>query len=303
MRVLITGATGLIGQQIVKSCHEQGIMVNYLTTNKSKIKTDEHYHGFYWNLVTQEIDKACFKNVDAIIHLAGATVSKRWTPEYKKEILSSRVKSAELLINALKGESHSIKQIVSASGISIYPSSLVNYYEETFKEVDESFLGEVVEVWEKAVNGFSDINVPVSRIRIGLVMSDKGGALPQMIKPIKFGVGAAFGSGKQWQSWIHIKDLANMFLYIINNNLTGTYNGVAPNPVTNKELTRTIAKVIRRPLFLPNIPKFVMKLILGEMHTVLFDSQRVSSKKIESKGFHFEHHHLKPTLEDLLRKH
>ena len=301
MRVLITGATGLIGQQIVKSCHEQHIAVNYLTTDKSKIKKTENYQGFYWNLPNQEIDTTCFKNVDAIIHLAGASVSKRWTPEYKETILYSRIKSTELLVNALKGESHSIKQVVSASGIGIYPDSLVNYYEESFKEIDNSFLGDVVKAWEQSVNTFADVNISVSKIRIGLVLSGIGGALPQMVKPVKFGVGAAFGNGKQWQSWIHIQDLAAMFLYVINNGLIGVYNGVAPNPVTNKELTKTIASVLKRPLVLPNIPKFLMKNILGEMYMLLFASQRVSSKKIESKGFYFEHHHLKPALEDLLK--
>ena len=300
MRVLITGATGLIGQQIVKVCQEQGISINYLTTNKSKIKNDTNYQGFYWNIVNQEIDKACFKNVDAIIHLAGASVSKRWTPEYKNEILSSRINGTQLLINDLKGESHNIKQVVSASGIGIYPNSLINYYEESFKEVDNSFLGDVVKAWEGAVNGFSEVGIAVSKIRIGLVLSNEGGALPQMSKPIRFGVGAAFGNGKQWQSWIHIQDLANMFIYIIKSKLIGTYNGVAPNPVSNKELTRTAAKVLCRPLILPNIPKFLMKKVLGEMHLLLFSSQRVSSKKIEDKGFYFGYHHLKPALENLL---
>ncbi|WP_299556064.1 TIGR01777 family oxidoreductase [Seonamhaeicola sp.] len=300
MRVLITGATGLIGQHIVKRCHEQSIAVNYLTTSKSKIEKTDNYQGFYWNLTNQEIDKACFKNVDAIIHLAGASVSKRWTPEYKDEILYSRIKSTQLLVNALKGETHTIKQVVSASGISIYPDSLINYYEESFKEVDNSFLGDVVKAWEKVVNAFTDVNISISKIRIGLVLSDVGGALPQMAKPIKFGVGAAFGNGKQWQSWIHIQDLADIFLYVIKHGLIGTYNGVAPNPVTNKELTRAIANVLKRPLILPNIPKFLMKKILGEMHILLFASQRVSSKKIESKGFYFKYHHLLPALEDLL---
>lgn len=301
MRVLITGATGLIGQEIVKLCHKQNMSVNYLTTSKSKIQQSENYKGFYWNPKIQEIDNNCFKHVDAIIHLAGATVSKRWTSTYKKQILNSRKETTELLINSLKGESHTIQQVVSASAIGVYPDSLVNYYDQTFKGISNSFLGQVVNTWEKSVDGFSKLNITVSKIRIGLVLSNKGGALQEMIKPIKFGFGAAFGSGKQWQSWIHIQDLAHMFLYVLQNKLAGVYNGVSPNPVSNKELTKTIAKVLRKPLFLPNIPQFLMRFILGEMHILLFESQRVSSKKIEDKGFQFKYHHLEPALIDLLK--
>ncbi len=302
MRVLITGATGLIGQEIVKRCHEKNIAVNYLTTQKSKIHDTENYQGFYWNPATQDIDPNCFKHVDSIIHLAGASISKRWTPEYKNTIISSRKESSELLINALKGESHSIKQVVSASAIGAYPDSLINYYEETFKDTDDSFLSEVVKTWEHSVDGFTKLHIPVSKIRMGLVLSNKGGALPEMVKPIKFGLGAAFGSGKQWQSWIHVQDLANIFLYVLEHHLHGVYNAVAPNPVTNKELTKTMANVLKRSLLLPNIPKFFMKLILGEMHMLLFDSQRVSSKKIENEGFYFKYYQLRPALENLIRK-
>lgn len=301
MRILITGATGLIGQEIVKRCQERGIAVNYLTTSRSKISQTENYRGFYWNPKTQDIDSDCFKNVEAIIHLAGATVSKRWTPSYKKDILSSRKITTQLLINALKGESHTIKQVISASAIGLYSSSLTNYYEENTKDFSDSFLSEVVQVWEREVDAFSKLGLEVSKIRIGLVLSSEGGALQEMVKPIKLGLGTAFGSGKQWQSWIHIQDLADMFLYVLENNLKGVYNGVAPNPVTNKELTKTIANVMHKPLFLPNIPKFFLRLVLGEMHILLFESQRVSSKKIEDKDFLFKYHHLRPALEDLLR--
>lgn len=300
MRVLITGATGLVGQEVVKLCHEKDIAVNYLTTSKSKIKDQKSYQGFYWNPKTQDIDKTCFKNVDAIIHLAGATVSKRWTIDYKKEILSSRIEGTQLLINALKGEMHTITQIVSASAIGIYPDSLINYYDEAFNDFDDSFLSDVVQKWEGVVDGFSKLNIAVSKIRIGLVLSNNGGALIEMVKPIRFGLGSAFGNGKQWQSWIHIKDLAHLFLYVLEYKLIGVYNGVAPNPVTNMELTKSIAKALKKPLFLPNIPKFFMKLVLGEMHTLLFGSQRVSSKKIENKGFQFKEYHLQPALKDLL---
>lgn len=300
MRVLITGATGLVGQEIVKLCHSKNIQVNYLTTRKSKISKDENYKGFYWNTDTREIDTDCFKKVDGIIHLAGASISKRWTESYKKEVIDSRVESTQLLIDSLKGESHSIKQVVSASAIGVYPDSLTNYYDQTHKSVSDSFLGGVVQAWEQAVDGFSKLNIKVTKVRIGLVLSNKGGALKEIAKPIKFGVGAAFGSGKQWQSWIHIDDLAKTFLFVLENQLDGVYNGVAPNPVTNNELTKTVAKVLNKPLFLPNIPEFVMKMVLGEMHIILFESQRVSSKKIETKGFEFEFHHLEPALEDLL---
>ena len=205
------------------------------------------------------------------------------------------------MINALKGESHTIKQVISASAIGIYPDSLTNYYDQTYNEVSSSFLGKVVAVWEDAVDAFSKLNISVSKIRIGLVLSNKGGALQEMVKPIKFGVGSAFGSGKQWQSWIHVNDLAHMFLYVLKYNLSGVYNGVAPNPVSNKELTKTIAHVIKKPLFMPNIPKFFMKLVLGEMHMLLFESQRVSSKRIADKGFYFKYNYLEPALKDLLK--
>lgn len=300
MRVLITGATGLIGQEIVKRCHENDIQVNFLTTNKSKIQNTENYQGFYWNPKIKEIDSTCFNGVDAIIHLAGASISKRWIPIYKDKISQSRLDSTALLINALKGETHSIKQVVSASAIGIYPDSITNYYEENFKESSASFLGQVVKNWEQAVDGFSKLGIIVSKIRIGLVLAKNGGALQEIARPNKYGLGAAFGSGKQWQSWIHSHDLANMFLYVLQKKLSGVYNGVAPNPVTNQELTKTVAKVLHKPLFMPNIPKFFMKFILGEMHILLFESQRVSSKKIENKAFYFEYNYLEKALNNLM---
>jgi len=232
--------------------------------------------------------------------LAGATISKRWTSDYKKEIISSRTESLKLLFHAIKDNDFEVKHIISASAIGIYPSSQTNYYEEDFQDISESFLGHVVETWEQAIDQFSTIDIRVSKIRIGLVLSEKGGALPEIVKPIRYGVGAAFGDGQQWQSWIHIEDLAQLFVFIIENNLEGIYNGVAPNPVSNIELTKVVAKVLNKPLILPNIPKIAMKLILGDMHNLLFESQRVSSKKIETKGYNFKYHHLEPAIQAIL---
>lgn len=301
MTVLITGATGLIGQEIVKLCHAQEITIHYLTTSKSKLSTEANYKGFYWNPNANEIDHKCLEGVSAIINLVGASISKRWTDSYKKEILESRNITAQLLQDTIKAHNYQIDHVVSASAIGIYPTSLTNYYEEDTTQVSNTFLGDVVEQWEAAVDGFKTLGCKVAKVRIGLVLAKDGGALPEIVKPIKFGAGAAFGDGKQWQSWIHVQDLASIFMYILQYQLEGIYNGVAPNAVTNKELTKVAASVLQRPLILPNIPRFVMKLVLGEMHILLFESQRVSSQKIENKGFNFTYANLRPALEDLLK--
>jgi len=300
MTVLITGATGLIGQEIVKLCHAQEITVHYLTTSKSKLSTEANFKGFYWNPNTNEIDHNCFNGVSAIINLVGASISKRWTDKYKREILNSRTKTAQLLQDTIIKHGYEIEHVVSASAIGVYPTSLTNYYEEDSKQVSGTFLGKVVEQWEAAVDGFKTLGSKVAKVRIGLVLAKDGGALPQIVKPIRFGAGAAFGDGKQWQSWIHVQDLADIFMYLLQHQLEGVYNAVAPNAVTNKELTKVAANVLKRPLILPNIPKFVMRLALGEMHILLFESQRVSSQKIENKGFNFTYANLRPALEDLL---
>lgn len=300
MKVLITGATGLVGNAIVEVLHDKGIAVNYLTTRKTKIVSSEDFQGFYWNPAKGEIDLACFEDVSAIINLAGASIAKRWTKEYKKKVLSSRIDSLETLHNALKEiDSSKIKTFVSASAIGIYPDSLLTFYDENETAVDDSFLGKVVSDWEAKIDALNTFNFNVSKIRVGIVMSAQGGALPKMAKPIQNYVGAAFGSGNQWQSWIHIEDLAQMFVFIIEKGLDGTFNGVAPNPVTNSKMTKVLARVLNRPLVLPNIPKFVMQFVLGEMSYLLFASQRVSCKRIEEKGFNFQHPNIGAALEQL----
>lgn len=300
MKILITGATGLIGSELVALLLQNGVTIHYLTTSKKKIESRPNYHGFYWNPNQGIIDENSLMGVDSIIHLAGATISKRWTSKYKQEIIESRILSSNVLFKTLKANPHSVKQIVSASAIGIYPDSLTKVYSEDETEVDESFLGKVVMKWEESVNKFHLLNIKVAKIRTGLVLSDKGGALPEMLKPIKMGLGSPFGSGKQMQSWIHIHDLIEMYFYAVQNELDGVYNAVAPNPVTNKKLTEEIAAVVKKPLFMPNIPKFLMSLVLGEMHCLLFASQNVSSKKIENEGFVFKYKQLDKALKNLL---
>ncbi|WP_313777842.1 TIGR01777 family oxidoreductase [Flagellimonas meishanensis] len=300
MKVLITGATGLVGQAIVRVLHQQNIMVNYLTTSKDKITDSKDFQGFYWNPAKDEIDMACFDGVDAIINLAGASIAQRWTSKNKEIILKSRTESLDTLYNALsKKSTHQIRSFITASAIGIYPDSLTHYYDEKETVVDDSFLGEVTEKWEASADKFNEFDFKLAKIRIGLVLSTDGGVLPRMATPVKNFVGAPLGSGEQWQSWIHIDDLAIMFTFVLENKLEGVFNGVSPNPVTNTKMTKELARVLNRPLWLPNVPKFVLSGILGKMSYLLFASQRVSSKKMEKHGFNFQFPNLGPALENL----
>ena len=301
MTVLITGATGLVGQELVNLLLQNGYTVHFLSTSKSKLVSQNNYKGFFWNPKKAEIDTNALTGVDVIIHLAGASVAKKWTTAYKEEIIESRVLSTQLLYQTLKKNSNQVKQIISASAIGIYPDSLTNIYHETDLDIDVSFLGNVVKQWENEVSQFEKLQIIVSKIRIGIVLAKNGGALQEMAKPIKYGVGAAFGSGEQYQSWIHVQDLVAIFQFVMENQLAGVYNGVAPYPVTNSELTKAIAKTLEKPLFLPNIPKFVMKLILGEMHQILFSSQHVSCRKLLDENFQFKFASLDKALNDLLK--
>lgn len=302
MKVLVTGATGLVGKQVVKILHDKGITIHFLTTSANKVISKTNSKGFYWNPKSGEIDENCLSGVDAIIHLAGASIAKRWTNAYKEEIVESRILSSNLLFQTLKNHPNQVKQIVSASAIGIYPSNFSKTYTEDYTDFDDSFLSNVVVKWEESVDQFARIGLQVCKLRIGLVLATKGGALPAMIKPVKFGLGSIFGSGKQWQSWIHIKDLARLFVFSIENNWTGTFNAVAPNPVTHREFMFALAREMKKPLFFPNTPKIIMNLILGAMHVLLFDSQKVSSQKVQNAGFDFTFSNINSALSNLLKK-
>jgi len=300
MKILITGATGLVGSELVSLLLQNGETVHYLSTSKKKLESQSNYKGFYWNPQQGIIDENCFIGVDAIIHLAGANIGKRWTKNYKQEIIESRILSSNLLFKSLKDFPHQVKQIVSASAVGIYPDDLKKVYTESEKEVDNSFLGNVVLKWEESVDKFKLLDIKVCKLRTGLVLSNKGGALMEMVKPIKYGAGAPFGSGRQVQSWIHIHDLAELYYFAVKNSWQGVFNAVAPNPVTNKELTEEIATAVKRPIIIPTMPKFLMSIVLGEMHMMLFTSQNVSSQKASDNGFVFKYKIVEKALNHLL---
>jgi uncharacterized protein len=300
MKLLITGATGLIGTALVKELHKKGHNIHYLTTSKSKLQNTPNYKGFFWDPYNNEIDTNCINGVEVIVHLAGATIAKRWTTTYKEEIFSSRTKTADLLFTTLKENTHTVKHFISASGTAIYPESYEKVYDENSSEQANDFLAEVVKIWEKWADQFESLGLNVSKIRTGVVYAKNGGAFQELIKPIKFGLGAVMGDGKQIQSWIHLSDLVYLYCHVVENNLAGIYNAVAPETISNEAQTNAIAKHLKKPLLLPNIPQFMMKLILGQMSILLFTSKNLSSKKILTTGFTFEYPTLDKALKDLL---
>lgn len=301
MNILITGATGLVGKKLVATLRKEHHVVHYLTTSKSKLLERKNYKGFYWNPITGEIDTAAFQDVEVIIHLAGASISKKWTKAYKKEIYESRINGANLIFNTLNNISHNVKHYISASAIGIYPHDFQHVYSESNTSVDDSFLGEVTQAWEMSAHQFKNLNITVSIVRIGVVLAKESGALVEMAKPIRYGFGAVLGAGNQFVSWIHIDDLVALFKYVLDSNLNGVYNAVSPYPVTNKELTIAIAKTLHKPLFLPKVPAFFLKLMLGEMHIIVVNSQCVSCRKILDSGFQFSFASLDKALANLLQ--
>ena len=301
MKVLITGATGLIGSQIIEDCIKSNIKVNFLTTSKSKITKSNLVNGYYWDPNKKIIDLECFREVDSIITLSGSSIFKLWTSGNRRRILDSRVESLNFLRQSIIDNNISIKRIVSASGISLYPNSKEREFLENEKTFDDSFLAEVINSWEVAANLFKNIGINVSIIRIGLVLSIKGGVLKETLMPMNFGFGIVFGHGEQWQSWIHIEDISRIFLFIMENNLDGVYNGVSNNPVKNIEFTRIISVIHRKPMIIIKIPKIFFRILFGEMHVLLFKSHKISSRKIQDEGFSFKFANLKDAIKDIIR--
>ncbi len=282
--VLITGGTGLVGQSISDLLKKEGLNVRILSTNKPL--ADKHKHIFYWNPEKLAIDELALNEVDAIVNLAGSSINQPWTKSGKEQIVNSRVNSCQTLANALNGKK--IKCIISASAVGIYPDKNEQWLTED-APADTGFLAETVVKWEGASAEFKKHCERHISLRIGVVLSDKGGALPVIAKPVKFGIGSAIGSGKQYMSWIHIQDLARMVHFGLNNEkIKGTYNAVASNPVTNDVFTKTLAKTLKKPYFFPKVPSFVMRIILGERADIVLKGSRVSNERFKKHDFQFE---------------
>lgn len=296
--VLITGGTGLVGTMLSQILTDQGYTVTHLSRNP----TQNTYKTFYWNVKKNEIDEEAIKTADAIVHLAGAGVAdKRWSKKWKEEIYKSRIDSTKLLLKNVESLRPDLTYFLSASAIGYYGWDSGSELVDETSQKGEGFLADVVADWENEVKAFSSIGVKNGAVRVGIVLSDQGGALVEMGRPIKMGAGAPLGSGNQYMSWIHIGDLCGIFLHMLKSQTTEIVNGVGPEAETNKNFTRKVAGQLKRPLWLPNVPKFALRLIVGEMADILVGGNRVSSKKIEDLGYNFKFPTLELALRDLLQ--
>ncbi|WP_448702529.1 TIGR01777 family oxidoreductase [Mucilaginibacter sp. AW1-3] len=294
--ILITGGTGLVGRRLTDVLLQKGFTVSHLSRKPGK---NPQVKTYLWNVEQGVIHPDCIIGVDTIIHLAGeGVVDKRWTDERKKTLIESRTKSIALIYSLLRANpEHQVKSIISASAIGYYGNRGEELmYEDNIPSQD--FLGECCMLWEKAVDEGSELGLRVLKFRTGVVLTLDGGALPQMATPIKLGLGSPIGDGLQWIPWIHMQDVLGMYLMGIENlELQGVYNMVAPNAVTNKQLTQAIAQQLHKSLWMPNVPEWVLKLLLGEMSIVVLGSTKVSAARIQIAGYKFLYEKVNDALE------
>ncbi|TGD79025.1 TIGR01777 family oxidoreductase [Hymenobacter wooponensis] len=294
-KVLITGGTGLIGTRLAEMLIDAGYEVALLSRHPGASR----YRGFRWDPQAGAIDGAAVTYADYIINLAGSSVSDgKWTNERKREILSSRLAGTKLVARELAKGNHHVQAFISASAIGIYGDQDDRVVNEQTPPAPNDFLAEVCQQWEAAAQSVAEGNIRTAIFRIGIVLSPEGGALVPLARVVKMMAGAPLGSGRQYMSWIHLDDLCRLLIQSLEENTwAGTYNAVSPNPVTNQEFTKTLAEVLHRPLVLPKVPEFGLKLVMGEMSEIVLASQRVSAEKVLHQGFTYEYPELKPALE------
>ena len=292
-KILIIGGSGLVGHRITDLLEKNGYQVAWLSrSNQSGRKS------FLWNVEKQEIDPQAMEWADAVIHLAGAGVAeKRWTPARKKLILDSRTQSTQLLYAAIEKSTDRPNTFISASAVGYYGFNTGTTLVDENSPAGSDFLAQVVIAWENEAKKIEQLHLRTVLLRIGIVLDAEGGALGEMLKPP---VAAPLGSGDQWMSWIHIEDLARMFVFALEKTtLQGVYNAVGPNPATNQQLTQEAASAKGKTYLGIGVPGFALKLVLGEMAAMVLGGNRVSCQKIQKAGFQFEFSELKKALSDL----
>ncbi len=304
--VLITGGTGLVGTSLSATLLTKGYKVIILSRSLNNRPAHTNLSYAFWDIKTQKIHADEILQADCIVHLAGAAVvANKWTKVYKNEIVDSRIQSSKLIINLLKNNINKVKTVISASAIGWYGTNkeaAIPFIETD--EADDSFLGTTCKSWEASIDAITNLGIRLVKLRIGIVLSNNGGALAKFKKTIKLGAATILGNGKQVISWIHINDLCRMIIYTLENESnSGVYNAVAPYPVSNKKLTITLAKAMNGKFYIPMyLPAYVLKILMGQRSIELLKSSTVSCKKIMDAGFKFNYENIGQAFTNLIKK-
>lgn len=301
LTILISGGTGLVGQHLSVKLREKGYRVAVLSRTSNK---DIDIPAFAWDIEKNQIDREAIETADCIIHLAGAAIAeKRWTAKRKQLIIDSRVKSGQLIFDKVKENKNKLKVFISASAIGYYGAISTD---KIFVETDppaNDFIGETCKLWERSADRFEGLGIRTVKIRTGIVLSKQGGALEKMVATVKMGIGSPLGSGKQYMPWIHIDDLCGIYIKALEDSqMKGVYNAVAPDHKTNMDYVKILARKLKKPLWLPNVPSIAIKIIFDSMSEIILKGSRVSSEKIKASGYKFLFPDLESALTDLVEK-
>lgn len=300
--VLISGGSGFIGRNLTALLVSKGYSVSILSRSEKQNKGEIFYYK--WDVSNQTIDEKAVLNADYIIHLAGENIAeKRWTAKRKAAIIDSREKSTQLLYSVLKKNNKKLDAFISASAVGIYGA--VNGQEICSEEMPlaNDFLGYTCQKWEDSLDFIENLNIRTVKIRTGLVLGKNDGFLKKLIPLFKFRLGSALGSGKQYMPWIHVDDLCNIYLQaVLDSDMEGPFNAAVTDNTTNTFFSKTLAQVLGYKMWLPNVPAFVLKIVLGEMAVIVLTGRRISSEKIEQTGFKFKFKNLEEALRDCLSK-
>jgi uncharacterized protein (TIGR01777 family) len=300
MKVLITGGTGLVGTRLSELLLAAGHEVALLSREPS---TKGPYKTFVWAPADGTIDPAAVPFADVVVNLAGANVGEgRWTEARKTELAASRLDSLALLHRELAKPGHRVQAVLSASAIGYYGNTGDRLATEDAPPAQD-FLAALAQRWEQAAEPIAALGIRLVTPRIGVVLSTKGGALVPLAATVKLGLGAPLGTGQQYLSWIHLDDLCHLFMAMLADDAwQGPYNAVAPYPATNEAFTEVLAEVLHRPLLLPKVPGFALKLLLGEQSEMVLAGQYVSAEKVMTQGFEFDYPVLRGALKELYSK-
>jgi len=298
MKITISGASGLIGRRLLKTLSVEGHSLQVLSRHAGT-NMPRDVKVWAWEPSSSLPPDESLRDADAVIHLAGEPVARRWSAEARKRIWDSRVEGTRHLVQALAKLEHGPSVLISSSAVGYYGSRGDEVLTEE-SSPGTGFSSELCIAWEREAQAAEALGVRVVRVRTGLVLDGRSGALARMLPPFRLGLGGPLGRGKHWMSWIHVEDLARMMVFALTAPVSGAMNGVAPGPVRNREFTKVLAGVLRRPAFFP-VPPPVLRLAFGGMADVILASQKVAPQVAENAGFEFRFPELQPALADVLK--